>query len=170
MRSLTLWLVETVAVIFSAASLAALAVLLAVTDGKVIFDWHGVTLNTIVSILSTASKVSVMLALSESISQWKWILFGDKMRPLMDFERIDWASRGPLGSLKMMVHCRGAAILKIGAITTIIALAVDPFAQQLVQYRQELVFTTSPDTTVARAQRYSQGNQVRMSLMLDPCP
>ncbi|KAL1635493.1 hypothetical protein SLS58_010189 [Diplodia intermedia] len=168
MRSLSLWLPETLAIIFSATSLAALAVLLAVTDGKAIFNWHNVTLNTIVSILSTASKASVLLALSESISQWKWILFGDKMRPLMDFERIDWASRGPLGSLKVLWHCKGAGVLRIGAITTIIALAVDPFAQQLVHYRQELVFSNNTDTTVARAQRYSQGNQIMMALMLDP--
>jgi hypothetical protein len=103
MRSLGLWLPEILAVIFSAASLAAMAVLLAVTDGKAIFNWHNITLNTIVSI-----EVSVLRALSESISQWKWILFDGKMRPLIDFERIDRASRGSLGSLKVLGHCKGA--------------------------------------------------------------
>jgi hypothetical protein len=108
MRSLGLWLPEILAVIFSAASLAAMAVLLAVTDGKAIFNWHNITLNTIVSILSMAIEVSVLRALSESISQWKWILFDGKMRPLIDFERIDRASRGSLGSLKVLGHCKGA--------------------------------------------------------------
>lgn len=107
-RSFTIWLPEAVALIFSFLCLAALAVLLAVYDGKPIFGWNGVTLNTIVSVLSTSSKAALMLALGESISQWKWILFANERRPLMDFERIENASRGPLGSLKLMWHCKGA--------------------------------------------------------------
>lgn len=106
-RRLGLWLTETLAIIFSAACLGALAVLLALTDNQTIFNYHGVTLNTIVSILVTGSKVAALMVLGEALSQWKWILFTDERRPLIDFERIDLASRGPAGSLQLLWNCKG---------------------------------------------------------------
>jgi hypothetical protein len=62
-----------------------------------------------------------------------------------------------------------SGILRFGAIATVISLAVDPFAQQLVNYRQKLIFSNDTNTTIARAQRYSQGNQIMMTMMADPC-
>ena len=82
--------------------MAILIILLAVYDGHEIFDWHGVTLNAIVSLLSTASKAALLFALAESVGQWKWILFSSRSRPLLDLERIDSASRGPWGSLQLL--------------------------------------------------------------------
>lgn len=102
------WGWEILAVIGSASCLAALVGLLLGYDGKPIFTWHGVTLNSIVSLLSTASKAALLFAVAELISQWKWILFTDHARPLMDFERIDSASRGLLGSLRVMWSCKKA--------------------------------------------------------------
>lgn len=92
----------------SSLCLAAQVAILAAYDGKPVFDWHGATLNAIISVLSTTGKASLLFAADELISQWKWILFKDHARPLMDFERIDAASRGPLGSLQLMWHCKKA--------------------------------------------------------------
>jgi len=92
------WLREILAIIASVASLAGLAFLLAAFDKQPIFDFHGVTLNTLVSVLSTLSKAALTLCVAESVSQWKWILFARGERRLIDFERIDWASRGLRGS------------------------------------------------------------------------
>lgn len=47
----------------------------------------------------------------------------------------------------------------LGALTTILALAVDPFAQQLVQYEHQPAFQTSNDAFIARADRYSKGGE-----------
>lgn len=96
------WLPETAGILTSVFSLYLLATLLTVYDGKTVFEWKGITLNSVVSILSTASKAALLHAISELISQWKWILFTRKSRPLLDFERIDAASRGPLGSLLLV--------------------------------------------------------------------
>lgn len=96
------WLPETAGILASALLLVALAVLLAAFDDKAVFDWKGVTLNAVVSVISTASKASLLYAISELISQWKWIIFTSTRRPLIDFERVDAASRGPMGSLRMM--------------------------------------------------------------------
>lgn len=101
-----LWLPETAGILASAMLLVALAALLAFYDDKAVFEWKSVTLNALVSVLSTASKASLLYALSELISQWKWIVFTSTRRPLVDFERIDAASRGPLGSLGLMWRCK----------------------------------------------------------------
>ena len=71
-------------------------------DGKSLFQWYGIKLNAIVSLLSIAMKAFVAFSLGESIGQWKWIAFSRDKRELMDFKRIDQASRGPLGSLHLI--------------------------------------------------------------------
>lgn len=51
--------------------------------------------------------------------------------------------------------------MRLGAVIVILALAVDPFAQQLIQLRQELRFVDDPNSnTLYRAERYSRGNEV----------
>lgn len=97
------WLAETAGILASVFSLYILATLLTVYDGKPVIEWKGITLNSVVSILSTASNAALLYAIEELISQWKWILFTRKSRPLLDFERVDAASRGPYGSLVLML-------------------------------------------------------------------
>ncbi|KAK7720578.1 hypothetical protein SLS63_009796 [Diaporthe eres] len=145
------WGWEILSVVGSASCLAALVGVLLGFDGKPIFTWHGVTLNAIVSLLSTASKAALLFAVGELVSQWKWILFTDRARPLMDFERIDSASRGLLGSLQLMWNCKKAWILRLGALIILLDVAVDPFSQQLVQLRQDLVYNEDRETILSTA-------------------
>lgn len=93
------WAWEIAALVGVFASFAGLVTLLAVFDGRAIFDWKSVTLNTIVSTVSLALRALLLYAIAECVGQWKWIMFDRSERSLMDFERIDLASRGPLGSL-----------------------------------------------------------------------
>jgi hypothetical protein len=101
-NSIFLWKWEIGAIITTLVFFVSMVAVLVAYDGKPIFDWHGVTLNTVISLLSTATKGTLMFAIAESISQWKWILFANESRPLMDLERVDSASRGPLGSAKLL--------------------------------------------------------------------
>ncbi|KAK1635553.1 hypothetical protein BDP81DRAFT_407202 [Colletotrichum phormii] len=123
-----------------------MAVLLARFDGKPIFTWNGVTLNTVVSILSVTMKAAVAFVLSECLAQWKWILFTREDRPLIDFDRIDAATRGPLGSLRILSRTRGAYAVQLGAILTLLAVGLDPLAQQIIQVREDVVYTGSTQT------------------------
>ncbi len=51
-------------------------------------------------------------------------------------------------------------MLRLGALTTLLAILIDPFAQQLVQSRQDLEWSTSDnENLVAKAGRYSKGNE-----------
>ena len=50
----------------------------------------------------------------------------------------------------------------MGAVITVLAIALDPFAQQLVQYEYHSRNTTDPGTVVARAKRYDKGNEYQV--------
>ncbi|KAK1531655.1 hypothetical protein CPAR01_11304 [Colletotrichum paranaense] len=140
------WGPESWALVGGIISFTAMVVLLARFDGKPIFTWNGVTLNTVVSILSVTMKAAVAFVLSECLAQWKWILFTREDRPLMDFDRIDAATRGPLGSLRIIFRTRGAHAVQLGAILTLLAVALDPLAQQVIQVREGVVYTRSTQT------------------------
>jgi hypothetical protein len=98
MMYVRLWSHELLALLGAFASFIGLVILLASFNGRPIFHSNGITLNTIISTLSVAMKALILFATAECIGQWKWIIFYRKERELMDFERIDLASRGPLGS------------------------------------------------------------------------
>lgn len=89
------WKLELLGLFGSFLSFTAMVVLLAVFNGRPIFEWEGVTLNAIISTLSVSMKASFTFAIAELIGQSKWILLSRDAQPLFDFERIDMASRGP---------------------------------------------------------------------------
>lgn len=73
-------------------------------DKASVFQWCGITPNAFISVLSVAFRGWIIFGISECIGQLKWILFAESQRKLIEFERIDLASRGPLGSLEVL--CR----------------------------------------------------------------
>ena len=99
---ISFWKWELLAAIGSLLFLVALLGLLAAYNNQPIFDWHRLTLNASVSILSTASKTALLYIFAEAIVQWKWILYACRSRPLLDVQRIDAASRGPWGSTLLL--------------------------------------------------------------------
>jgi len=101
------WAQEYAAVLGSIASFIAMVALLATSNGRVVTTWKGITLNAVVSILSLAMKASLGFVFAECLAQWKWILFARESRPLIDFDRIDAATRGPLGSLRVLARTKG---------------------------------------------------------------
>ncbi|KAH7161109.1 hypothetical protein EDB81DRAFT_682497 [Dactylonectria macrodidyma] len=151
------WGAQFWALLGSVVAFAGMVILLGVFNGKEVFTWHSVTLNTMVSILSLAMKASLIFVLAECMAQWKWILFADQARPLMDFDRIDWATRGPLGCVRVLWKTRRALCLQFGAVLTLLAIGLDPFAQQLVQLRNDLVWTPGPDDFITFSSQSDDG-------------
>jgi hypothetical protein len=98
------WCFEVLSLIAAAGFLGAMVGLIVRYDGQNASDWpYAVTLNAFVAVLSLAAKACVMFAVCASLSQWKWILYAGRGHVLIDFERIDSASRGPLGSAAILV-------------------------------------------------------------------
>lgn len=100
------WMLEIGSITLASAAVAAMVILLINFDGKRVFDGPMVTLNAIISTLSTTTRVCLLAMLASSISQWNWLLFSTKPRRLVDFEYFSAASRGPLGSLKLLLDFR----------------------------------------------------------------
>lgn len=77
--------------------ITAIVAILLECDGKQTPQWnYGLTINGVISVLAGIAKASMILPIAESISQLKWHWFWrGRMRPAMDFEYFDVASRGP---------------------------------------------------------------------------
>ncbi|KAL8691957.1 MAG: hypothetical protein Q9218_002919 [Villophora microphyllina] len=126
------WWWELLSCIFSLVCMGAVIGVLAYEDGKPLDQWsfHQVTPNAVVSFIATLAKSSFLLVIAETISQQKWIYFHSRPQRLSDLDIFDQASRGPLGSLQLLVfRHKNALIASSAAIVTILALFVDPFVQ-----------------------------------------
>jgi hypothetical protein len=101
------WLLEIISWIFSAICMAIILSVLLHFNGRPMPAWKlGLTLNSFISILSGFAKASLLLPTAEALGQLKWNWFS-KPRPMMDFEVIDSASRGPLGSMVLLANTKG---------------------------------------------------------------
>ena len=95
-----------------------------------------ISINTIVSTLSTVAIFTLMSPLGVALGQCKWLLFRREERPLSHLSHLDGASRGPFGCIKLFGRRQYYGPLpSIGALLIIMALAVNPFMQQLIRYR-----------------------------------
>lgn len=97
------WFYEIVALAFSTAALASVAVLLATQDGSLVTDWDfPLSINTVVAILGVVNKATLAFVISACIGQHKWNMFKGEGGKLALFEQFDEASRGPWGGLGLM--------------------------------------------------------------------
>lgn len=102
------WLLEIISWIFSAICMAIILSVLLHYNGRALPAWKlGLTLNSFISILSGFAKASLLLPTAEALGQLKWNWFSKKPRQMMDFEIIDGASRGPLGSMVLLANTKG---------------------------------------------------------------
>ena len=149
------WFSEILAISFSLAGFIAIVAVLSSFDDKQSPQLaYGLTLNTIVSILATACKSSLLFLVAESIGQLKWVWFFQRekdatKKPLQDIQSFDGASRGPLGSLTILFEHKGLSLASLGAAITLLSLAFDPFIQQIIDYPLGEV-TRESDLAVAK--------------------
>ena len=98
----------------------------------------------------------MLLITAEGLSQLKWAWF-KRRRPLQDLTRYDRASREPLGSLLLLWTLRSRNIVaSISAFVTLAALAIDPFAQQVVRYYQCSIPIPKVNATIPRTNVYQE--------------
>ncbi|KAK7615025.1 hypothetical protein BKA81DRAFT_431480 [Phyllosticta paracitricarpa] len=67
------WVPEIVSVALSLVAWAVNIALLAAFNGQPIFEWHSASLNTLVSVFSTLSRVLLLFAVSSALRQWNYI-------------------------------------------------------------------------------------------------
>ena len=93
---------DILALIFALGILVAIIIILGLYDNKEQLNWKYMSLNTLLSWLSTVCKGSILLPASAALSQLKWVWFSVRKRPLSDLKVFDSASRGVFGSAEML--------------------------------------------------------------------
>ena len=98
-------ILELLGLLFSAAGLIAIAIILRMYDGKQRPTWS-ISLNAIVAVLSAIVNVGALYSVTHAVNQLKWVWFSEKERKLADIQVFDSASRGVFGSVALLLHLR----------------------------------------------------------------
>jgi hypothetical protein len=163
------WMWEGLSLLLSVGCLIAMGAILGWLDNKQLADWtFPIQPNAMISVFSVVLKAALILPVAESIGQLKWLYFIERNRSLMDLQHFDDASRGPLGSIYFLFRFtpKGKYLASsLGAFITIIALAIDPFAQQIIEFNSRSVPTIGDATAVFNVahtyeQHYALGNTI----------
>ncbi|KAH8770854.1 hypothetical protein F5883DRAFT_666297, partial [Diaporthe sp. PMI_573] len=159
------WWKEILWGLLSIAFLVGITITLNNINGMLLSTWTSkmaLSPNTVISTLSTLGKAAMMLPVGESISQLKWLhILRDTARP-MHMQSFDDASRGPLGSVAFIWKGRNYGSLGfltyVGCVLTIAAVALDPFAQQIISFPSKQTMVAG-EALVKRSQVYDYGNK-----------
>ena len=129
------WLGELVAVLSSCALVVVLCIILKKYEGQQVPSFgtwfnSGITLGTLVSLLTTLAVAMALSTVQECLSQLKWLWYSGTSRPLGDVEVYDRASRGLTGSVQLLWKLRFTPTASFSALLTVAHLAIAPLAQQ----------------------------------------
>jgi len=108
---------------------------------------------TVINVLSKIASAALILPISEAIGQLKWSWFhGKESKDAFDFEIFDKASRGAWGSVLLLFRTRGRSLAALGALLTVLLLAIDTFFQQVTDLPER--WTSRGEGLIPRAIRY----------------
>lgn len=97
------WKLDIAALILSCCALIALIALLIYGNNRPLEQWElFFSINTVVSILGTITRAPLAFCIGSCLAQAKWIWFSQRTDSLRAFERFEDASRGPMGSFKLV--------------------------------------------------------------------
>ncbi|KAJ0425689.1 hypothetical protein BJY00DRAFT_307835 [Aspergillus carlsbadensis] len=112
------------------------------------------SLNSLISWLSTISNACLVISCSEALGQLKWVWFAQGTRPVQELKTFDAASRGFYGALELIWRLRARHFAALGSLAVILAMAIDPFAQNLVHYYQDMVEDSSQSARMGQTNMY----------------
>ncbi|KAJ5112561.1 hypothetical protein N7532_000606 [Penicillium argentinense] len=137
------WAFEILGCLTSIAFLIAIIVVLFKYDGRPMPDWpYGITLNALVSVLSTVMKATMAFVLTECLAQlkWSWFHSGNK---LSDLAILDAASPEVLLAPQLFYFTLCLAcdshLVTFGCLVLVIAAATDPFVQQVMAVKERSI-------------------------------
>ncbi|KAF4334284.1 hypothetical protein FBEOM_11869 [Fusarium beomiforme] len=127
------WLWETLSLLFALGLLIATIVIPAQNNNQVLKPWpYDISLNTLIAILSTFMRASMLLVVAELVGQMGWNAL-QKPRPISDLHHFDNASRGIMGAIKLFWSVPPRFVSIVAALVIIVSPAITPFAQQAVR-------------------------------------
>ena len=145
------WRFEILSCLLFVLSLVAIFVTIYPYQGRPLPQWpYSISINSLVAIYVVILKATMLFVAAEGLSQLKWSWF-KRSRPLEDLTRYDMASRGAWGAVRLLWTLRGRDLVaSIGAVVTIAALIIDPFAQQIIRYYTCPIGLTTAQATIPR--------------------
>ncbi|PLN80464.1 hypothetical protein BDW42DRAFT_170896 [Aspergillus taichungensis] len=166
------WAWEIGSVTLAVVGIALLVAFLVTINNTPYANWqYTASPNTIVSIIVTITKAALLVPVSSCLGQLKWNLFQDPA-PLYHMQAIDQASRGPWGSMEILLGglfgSRTGILTYVGAMLTILALAVDPFAQQILTIPSRTVPALNATAFTQTSQNWWYSDQSDVHLELPP--
>ncbi|KAJ9604954.1 hypothetical protein H2200_010343 [Cladophialophora chaetospira] len=158
------WWLEILAGIAVALTFSGLVAALHSYQNHPLPEWPlGFSFNTALSVFGVVFKVPLLFIAAEGISQLKWHWFSSR-RPLSELSIYDAASRGPLGSVRLLWTARWRNITAfLGSLITVVAIGVDPFTQAIVSYHDCRVETNGSTSSIGRLNSFfTQGTGYSM--------
>jgi hypothetical protein len=148
------WWWEFGTIFASTLSTAAIFSILAYVHGRPLASWeHSIQPASLVAIIATITKSSLLASTAVCLSQLKWSYF-EEPRSLAHIQAFDDASRGPYGALFFLWKTRGGARLAgIGALVTVFSIMFEPFTQQAIHFPEKVLPLTNETGTIS----YSKG-------------
>ncbi|KAH7113736.1 hypothetical protein B0J11DRAFT_497086 [Dendryphion nanum] len=143
------WILEIISWSISALCMIAIVIMLLLTENQKSPSWP---LSQIFNTLSRVASAALILPVSEALGQLKWNWFQNESKKMWDFEIFDNASRGPWGSALLLIRTKGRTLASLGAAVTLLALALDPFFQQVTEL--PLLWTATGNSSVPRVLHY----------------
>jgi len=108
------WVLEIAVLCFGCSAFASVGILLSFYSGRRLDVWtFSVSLSTIISTLSTASRLSLVFVLGACLGQAKWNWFHRNEESLAVFVLHEEAAKGPWGSLKLIWWAKFRYVLLI---------------------------------------------------------
>lgn len=146
------WIWEICGALFSIMCIALMIGFLAYLDQMPYASWqYSISPNTVIAIIAAFAKASMLVPVSACLGQLKWKK--DDQKPLYHFQVLDQASRGPWGALQVFWTIKSGFAI-VAAALTILSLALDPFAQQILHFPSREVVMHNETAYIPRALVY----------------
>lgn len=148
--------------LLGAAAISAVVATLYQHQGRPLPEWpFEISVNAVLSVYSVVLKTSVAFVVDSCIGQLQWLWFRNS-RSLYDAVRYDEASRGPWGSVKLLgSHTLSRPMTSFAAVLSILSIAVDPFFQQILSYRDCQVPVPSVRATIPRTSYFDKDHMYK---------
>ncbi|KAK7943978.1 uncharacterized protein PG986_013091 [Apiospora aurea] len=148
------WYTEFAWLLVGFLGLAGVLAVLGLYDTKPAPRWPlGITINSLVALLTSLSRLAFMVPLVQGMSQLKWVWFSSKPRPLSDFQLYDEASRGPWGGVKIVCKFKGF-LGSLAALVTLSGILTSTLTQQALQFQSTLAVSQNQTAQVQRCSNF----------------
>jgi hypothetical protein len=150
------WLFEFITSVVALGLIVGIVGIFIYMDNEPLSTWTiPLSLNTIISIMTSACTAALIHGVSAFIGQAKWLRFKNGPHKLAEFGKFDEASRGIWGSL-VLITTVPWSLATLGAIITILCSTVAPFAQQVIRLEPRDISSAVDTATFGYAHNYSR--------------